>query len=159
MNLRDFVHRGGLLMLVQNPVRLALDFGLVRNLRVSNPGAGFANPGSLLRGEVANRSHPAVYGYDNEPVIYRRQSGPLVSVPKDLEKHIVLKYASKGKLCLSGMVAQENTLKGKAAILDVPVGEGHIMMFTFNPMWRDTSHGNYMFVINSILNFNDLDGG
>ena len=159
MNLRDFVHRGGLLMLVQNPVRLALDFGLVRNLRVSNPGAGFANPGSLLRGEVANRSHPAVYGYDNEPVIYRRQSGPLVSVPKDLEIHIVLKYASKGKLCLSGMVAQENTLKGKAAILDVPVGEGHIMMFTFNPMWRDTSHGNYMFVINSILNFNDLDGG
>ena len=143
--------------MVQNPVRLVLDFGLVRNLRAASPGAGFANPGSLLCGEVVNRNHPAVYGYDDEPPIYRRQSGPLLSVPKDLEKYVVLKYAEKGKLCLSGMVAQENMLKGKAAILDVPVGEGRIMMFTFNPLWRDTSHGNYMFVFNSILNFNDLD--
>jgi hypothetical protein len=157
LNLRDFVHGGGLLMLVQNPVRLVLDFGLVRSLRAASPGAGFANPGSLLRGEVANRHHPAVYGYGDKPVIYRRQSGPLLSVPERLEKYVVLKYASKGKLCLSGMVAQENTLKGKAAVLDVPVGEGHIMMFTFNPLWRDTSRGNYMFVFNSILNFNDLD--
>jgi hypothetical protein len=144
-------------MLVQNPVRLVLDFGLVRDLREAGAAAGFANPGSLLRGEVANRSHPALYGYGDEPVIYRRQSGPLVSVPEKLEKYVVLKYASKGSLCLSGMVLQENTLKGKAAILDVPVGEGHIMMFTFNPLWRDTSRGNYMFVFNSILNFNDLD--
>ena len=157
LNLREFVHHGGLLMLVQNPIRLVLDFGLVRNLRTASPAAGFANPGSLLCGEVVNRNHPAVYGYDDEPPIFRRQSGPLLSIPKDLEKYVVLKYRAKGKLCLSGMVAQENTLKGKAAILDVPVGEGRIMMFTFNPLWRDTSHGNYMFVFNSILNFNDLD--
>ena len=144
-------------MLIQNPIRLVLDFGLVRDLRESRTGAGFANPGSLVRGEVTNRNHPAVYGYSDEPTIYRRQSGPLLSVPEKLEKYIVLKYASKGKLCLSGMVAQENTLKGKAAILDVPVGKGHIMMFTFNPLWRDTSHGNYTFVFSSLLNFNDLD--
>ncbi|NOR15139.1 MAG: hypothetical protein GQ544_05505, partial [Candidatus Aminicenantes bacterium] len=118
LNLREFTREGGLLMLIQNPVRLVLDFGLVRDLREARIGAGFANPGSLVRGEIANPNHPTVYGYSDEPTIYRRQSGPLLSVPEKLEKYIVLKYASKGKLCLSGMVAQENTLKGKAAILD-----------------------------------------
>ncbi|MBN1272870.1 MAG: hypothetical protein JXB26_11440 [Candidatus Aminicenantes bacterium] len=157
IQLRDFVRQGGLLILIQNPIRVVLDFGLVRGLREARPEAGFINPGSLLRGEVVNHAHPAVYGTNDFPVIFHRQSGPILSVPKDLEKYIVLKYATKEKLCLSGMVVKEKTLKGKAAIMDVPVGEGHIVMFTFNPMWRATSRGNYMFVFNTLLNFKNLD--
>ena len=34
-----------------------------------------------------------------------------------------------------------------------------VVLFTFNPFWRDTSHGIYMFVMNYILNYNDLDVG
>jgi hypothetical protein len=41
----------------------------------------------------------------------------------------------------------------------MPLGKGHVVLFTFNPFWRDLNHGNYMFVFNAILNYNDLDVG
>lgn len=159
VNLRDFVKNGGLMITLQNPVRIFIDFGLVRGLRIAGQSPGFANPGSILKGEVANSQHPAVYGYGKEPSLYRRHSGPLISLSEELEDFVVVKYASEGKICLSGMVQNEKDLQGKAAIIDMPLGKGHIMMFTFNPFWRDTNHGNYMFVFNSIMNFNDLDAG
>ena len=70
---------------------------------------------------------------------------------------MILRYAKEGEVCLSGIVKSEKEIKSKAAIVDVPVGKGHIILFTFNPFWRYTSHGSYMFVFNSILNYNDLD--
>jgi len=56
-------------------------------------------------------------------------------------------------------MSERNSKECKAAIIDVPSGQGHILLFTFNPFWRDTNHNAYMFVFNSILNFNDLDTG
>jgi hypothetical protein len=67
--------------------------------------------------------------------------------------------SASGDVCLSGIVKSQGEIKGKAAVVDVPVGKGHIVLFTFNPFWRDLSHGNYMFVFNAILNYNDLDVG
>ena len=72
---------------------------------------------------------------------------------------MVAKYASEDEVCLSGIVKSQGEIKGKAAIVDVPVGKGHIVLFTFNPFWRDLSHGCYMFVFNAILNHNYLGVG
>ncbi len=157
LHLQKFVHDGGVLLALSNPVRLILDFGFVRGFRI--PSSSSSHPGSLLKGEITNSKHPVTYGYNKEPALYRHGRSPLVNVPEDMEKYIVVKYASKGEVCLSGMVKNSKDFQGKAAILDVPVGKGHILMFTFNPFWRDTNHGNYMFVFNSILNYNDLDVG
>jgi hypothetical protein len=158
-NLQDFVYEGGLLILLQNPVRIAVDYGLVRGISIVQTSRDFYNPGSLVKGEVANEKHPVSYGYGKKVPIYRSQSGPLLSVSREKEKCIVLRYAKEGDVCLSGIVKSQDEIKGKAAVLDVPVGEGHILFFTFNPFWRDLSHGNYMFVFNAILNHNDLDAG
>jgi hypothetical protein len=70
-----------------------------------------------------------------------------------------VRYAKEGEVCLSGMVKNQKELNKKAAIVDVPVGRGHIVLFTFNPFWRDTSHGIYAFVFNAIMNYNDLGVG
>ncbi len=69
------------------------------------------------------------------------------------------RYAEEGEVLLSGIVASQKELNGKAAIVDMPVGKGHVVLFTFNPFWRDTSHGMYAFVLNAIMNYNDLDVG
>jgi len=156
VNLGKFVEEGGLLILLHNPVRVAVDYGLLRGIDISRPGSSFYNPGSLLRGEVASESHPVVYGYGKHPVIYRSHSGPLLEVTEEMERHVVLKYAQEEPLCLSGILTGTEDIKGKAAIVDVPKGAGHILLFTFNPFWRDLSRGNYWFVFNAILNYNDL---
>ncbi len=49
-NLQTFVRAGGLLVALQNPVRVAVDYGLVRGLEYYNPSREFFNPGSLLKG-------------------------------------------------------------------------------------------------------------
>ncbi|MCK4556820.1 MAG: hypothetical protein KAU47_04835, partial [Candidatus Aminicenantes bacterium] len=158
-HLQDFVKEGGLLLMLQNPVRVAVDFGLVRGVDIFQTSRDFYNPGSILRGEIVNEKHPISYGYDKNLPLYRNHSGPLLSVSREREKYVVLRYAKEGDVCLSGIVKNQNEIKGKAAILDVPVGKGHIVLFTFNPFWRDLNHGNYMFVFNAILNHNDFNAG
>jgi len=159
LELKRFVEQGGLLVLLQNSVRVAVDFGFVRGLSYFSPSSKFHNPGSLLRTEVVDARHPIVYGYEKEPAVLRRHGGPLLSVPEDMEKHVVLRYAKEGKVCLSGIVKSEKEISGKAAILDVPLGKGHVVLFTFNPFWRDTNHGVYAFVFNALMNHNRLDDG
>jgi hypothetical protein len=158
-NLQEFVEDGGVLIALQNPVRVAVDYGLVRGINVFQTSSKFYNPGSLLQAEVINEKHPVSYGYDKEIPVYRSQSGPLLKVEEEKEKYVVLRYQKKGDVCLSGIVKNQDEIKGKAAVVDLPVGKGHLILFTFNPFWRDLSHGSYMFVFNAILNYNDLDVG
>ncbi|TKJ33917.1 hypothetical protein CEE39_03275 [bacterium (candidate division B38) B3_B38] len=157
--LQKFVEEGGLLIALQNPVRVPVDYGMVRGISIFDTSRDFYNPGSLLKAEVANCKHPIVYGFDKEIPLYRSHSGPLLRISSEAEKFVVVKYASEGEVCLSGIVKSPGEIKGKAAIVDVPVGKGHMVLFTFNPFWRDLSRGNYMFVFNAILNYNDLGVG
>jgi hypothetical protein len=131
----------------------------VRGIDIFQTSRDFYNPGSLLRGEVVNEKHPISYGYGEKIPLYRNHSGPLLSVSREKEKFVVLRYAKEVNICLSGIVKNPNEIRGRAAILDVPLGNGHIVLFTFNPFWRDLSHGSYMFVFNAILNHNDLKAG
>jgi hypothetical protein len=165
--LQQFVEEGGLLIALHNAVRVPVDYGMVRGVTIADTGSDFYNPGSLFKGEVFNEKHPIAYGYGRNPVIFRSQRGPLLSLGEvssrsselDKQKHIVVRFADEEGICLSGIIKDEKTLNGKAAIIDLPLGKGHVLLFTFNPFWRDLSHSSYMFVFNAILNYNDFDVG
>ena len=156
--LQRFVHEGGLLISLHNSVRVPVEYGLVRGARIYTPSLEFYNPGSLFKGEVVDDTHPVVFGYDLHPVIYRSHSGPLLILDPEMEKHVILRFADEEDICLSGIIKSVGELKGKAAVVDVPSGRGHMLLFMFNPFWRDMNHANYMFVFNAILNFDHLDG-
>jgi hypothetical protein len=158
-NLFKFVEQGGLLIALHNMVRIPVECGMIRGISIYNPTPEFFNPGSLLRGIVVNNQHPIAYGYEKEIALYRRHAGPLLNLDKELEKFVVVKYASEGDICLSGLVKGQKEIQGKAAIAAVPLGKGNIVLFTFNPFWRAMSTGQYMFVFNSILNYNDFSAG
>ena len=57
------------------------------------------------------------------------------------------------------MLAGGSELAGKAAVVDAPVGRGHIVMFANNPMWRHQTHGSFSLLFNAILNFDNLGVG
>jgi hypothetical protein len=61
-----------------------------------------------------------------------------------------------GDIVLSGMVKPKEKLDGLPAILDVPVGKGRVLLFAFNPMHRYLNHGDFRWVYNAILNWNDM---
>jgi hypothetical protein len=70
----------------------------------------------------------------------------------------VLSFARKvDDLLISGGLAGGEELAGTPALIDAPLGKGHIVMFGFNPMWRHETHGSYFLVFNAMMNFNNLD--
>ena len=86
--------------------------------------------------------------------------GPQVVVPPALRPRIVLRFNTNEKdLLISGMLAGASELAGKPAVVDVPVGKGHVVMFANNPMWRHQTQGSFFLLFNAALNYNNLGAG
>jgi hypothetical protein len=81
-------------------------------------------------------------------------------VPPALRPRVVLRFSSDEKnLLISGMLAGANELANKPAVVDVPVGRGHVVMFATNPMWRHQTQGEFFLVFNAALNYDNLGAG
>jgi hypothetical protein len=57
------------------------------------------------------------------------------------------------------MLAGGSELAGAPAIVDVPLGRGHVVLFANNPMWRQETQGSFMLLLNAALNYNHLGVG
>jgi zinc carboxypeptidase len=80
--------------------------------------------------------------------------------PPEMRPRVVLRFASDEKsLLVSGMLAGGSELTGKPAVIDVPVGKGHVVMFANNPMWRHQTHGSFSMLFNAALYFDHLNAG
>ena len=47
-------------------------------------------------------------------------------------------------------------VQNRPAILDVPVGRGHVVAYNFTPIHRDMNRSDHRFLWNAILNWNAL---
>jgi len=63
------------------------------------------------------------------------------------------KKPNKIKYVLSGMVKNEKNIVGQGAIFDIPVGTGHIVSFTFNPLHRFLNQHDEPLLWNAIINW------
>ncbi|MGH9820709.1 MAG: hypothetical protein ACRD43_11120, partial [Pyrinomonadaceae bacterium] len=79
--------------------------------------------------------------------------------PPETRPRIVLRFAPEKDLLVSGLLAGGSELAGKPAVVDVPVGRGHVVMFANNPMWRHETHGSFSMLFNAILNYDNLGVG
>jgi hypothetical protein len=80
--------------------------------------------------------------------------------PPDQRPRVVLRFASNERdLLVSGMLAGGSELTGKPAVVDIPVGRGHVVMFATNPMWRHQTQGAFFLLFNAALHYNHLDAG
>lgn len=71
----------------------------------------------------------------------------------------VLKFAEEKDLLVSGMLAGGRELAGKPAIVDVPWGKGHYLLFAINPMWRQQTQGSFMLLLNAAMHYDHLHLG
>ena len=69
----------------------------------------------------------------------------------------ILRFHEKAdSLLVSGLMVGGDELAGKAAVVDAPVGSGHVVLFGIRPMWRWESQGSFAFALNAISNWNHL---
>ncbi|MBK5256589.1 MAG: hypothetical protein JJE39_11190, partial [Vicinamibacteria bacterium] len=62
-------------------------------------------------------------------------------------------------MLLSGTIANGQYLANRAAVLEAPLGKGHVVMFAMRPFWRWQTQGTFSLGFNAIMNWNDLDAG
>ena len=79
--------------------------------------------------------------------------------PEAMTPRVVLKFAAESELLISGMLAGGRELATKPAVLDVPLGKGHVVMFAINPMWRQQTQGSWAMIFNAAMNFANLGAG
>ena len=66
----------------------------------------------------------------------------------------MLRFAADEKnLLVSGMLAGGSELANAPAVIDVPVGKGHVVMFANNPMWRHQTQGSFFLIFNAASEF------
>jgi Zinc carboxypeptidase len=126
-------------------------------------------PGAHLRVSFARPEHPIAYGYAARTWVFR-QNFALYSIPRRWlrmayctvcldgpidRRGIVLEWGDRdgAPFVVSGQAWGEEGLIGRAAILDLPAGRGHVIAFNFNPLHRDLNRGDQRLLWNAIINW------
>lgn len=155
LELRRFVDGGGLLVTLGAASYVPPEYGLAREIDADAPGSGFYAPGPLVAAEIEQPEHPVFYGYDEAETPVRYANGPLLDVPRRFRDDWVL--ASFRDEVLSGHLRGADQIDGRPAVVDVPRGDGRIVLFATNPCYRWQNHGEFGMLFNTILHHNDLD--
>jgi hypothetical protein len=88
----------------------------------------------------------------------QRRNNPAV-IPPANRPRVILRYADSKELLISGLVEGGAEIAQHAAVVDAPVGSGHVILFSNNPIYRAETVGSYSLVLNAILNFDSLNVG
>ena len=72
---------------------------------------------------------------------------------------VVVRFAEEKDLWVSGMLAGASELAQAPAVIDVPLGRGHVVLFANNPMWRQETQGSAMLLLNAAFHFDHLHAG
>lgn len=62
-------------------------------------------------------------------------------------------------LLFSGLLAGGQALAGQPMVVDARHGQGHILLFAANPMWRNETSGEFALIFNAAMNYKNLDLG
>jgi hypothetical protein len=158
--LRGFVEDGGTLVCLNRASDFAIEqFKLpLRNVVAGLPRTDYYVPGSILRIEL-DTSHPIAKGMPKESIAWAEDS-PVFDVTNGTGSgndgvsassvHIIAWYPKDKDPLLSGWLLGGNRIKGKAALVEVTMGKGRIILFGFRPQYRGQSLATYPLLFNSL---------
>jgi hypothetical protein len=154
--LDKFVNTGGVLITLGASSYLPADFGITRTVNASRPSTQFYAPGPIVQAEILKPSHPIFYGYSESVIPVRWAGGPLLQVPTDSRNWVLMRFPGTERSVLSGLMRGVAETRARPAVVDVPVGQGRVVLFATNPCYRWQNLGEFNMLANAILHFNDF---
>ena len=165
--LERFVRGGGTLVAFDAATDFPIDqFGLpVRNSVAGVPPEDFFVPGSLIRADV-DTGHSMANGMQAEVAVSFSQSrafevvrlsgtgeGGREDVPaaNPPPVDVVVRYADHDLLMSGWAMGEDRHLAGQAAMVNVGLGNGQVVLFGFRPQFRGQPRGTYKLLFNAIL--------
>jgi hypothetical protein len=155
--LRAFIVQGGTAVFLNRASEFAIDQLKLplRNVVAGLPRTDFYVPGSILRIEL-DTTHPIAKGMPSETIAWAENSpvfevveNPAGDVPAANVK-IIARYPEAKDPLLSGWLLGADRIKGKAALVEVTMGRGRVILFGFRPQYRAQSTATYPLLFNSL---------
>lgn len=157
MEFDKFVKAGGVLITLGASSFFPAEFGITRNVDAARPTAQFYAPGPIVEAEIRQATHPIFFGYTQRTVPVRYANGPLLRVPVEQQsKWVLMQFPGTDRSVLSGLMKGVAEIRNRPAIADVPVGQGHVLLFATNPCYRWQNLGEFNMLANAILYYNQL---
>lgn len=184
-NLRKFVEEGGLLITLENSSTILAEAGLIPELTpVATP--TLFHPGSIVRAKARKSDHPVLFGFPehfdlfrgNGPLLqtdkYNRDlmlvqygdkplkdeipyDGKIMGMPEPAKKKEEAKKEEKSQpYVVAGMVRNEQEIIGHGSVYHVPVGNGSVLAFTFDPLHRFLNQHEAPMVWNALMHWDRL---
>ena len=152
--LKKWVQDGGTLVALDESANYAIRaLGLpVRNVldRVSDE--DFNCPGSMLRIHL-DPEHPLSYGMETEEAAYFADSPAFQTSPTDarFERRVVASYPGEAEdILLSGYLKGGERLEKRAAVVDLKMGKGRVVLIGFRPQHRAQPHRTFKLLWNAL---------
>ncbi|MGH7664089.1 MAG: M14 family metallopeptidase [Gemmatimonadaceae bacterium] len=162
--IEQFVRAGGTLVLLDGSTELATERFDIAVEPITVPrgnaddstdanGQSLYAPGSIFR-ILVDDSHPVSFGVADTAAVYFTNSVTF-DVPVASPARVIARYpADADDILMSGYLQGAQQIAGKAAAVDVPVGEGRVILFGFRPQYRGQSYGTFKLLFNALI-----DGG
>jgi hypothetical protein len=157
----DFLTRGGTLITALQAVRFPIEMGWAGTVETEAP-VGVQAQKPLVQAEITHADHPVFYGWDKKifPIKFG-QGQQVFRVGVADQGNVLAQFVGGEQSVLSGLMTGADNIKGRAFAVDIPRannGNGRVIMFANNPIYRWQNHGEFNMVFNSILNWNDVPG-
>jgi hypothetical protein len=105
--------------------------------------------GSVMRVTV-DPSQPVMAGMAKESDIFVFGS-PAFDTSAGFDGAVLASYPSEGSPLRSGYLLGEKYLQGRAAALEVKLGQGRVILLGFRPQWRGQTFGTFRVLFNALL--------
>ncbi len=149
--LGDFAEAGGtVIALGASCSFVAEELGLPVVVELEErPHSEFHAPGTLVHAELDPR-HPLAWGEPDELAIYLPGGRTLRPLPWSRRTEVPVLFA-KENLRASGFLVGEELMAGRPALLDLPLGEGRVVLFAFAPQHRAQTEATFKLLFNALL--------
>ena len=156
VELQKFVQQGGLLVTLGTASSFPPAFGLTRKVEATGASSQFYAPGPIVEADILQPANPVFYGYPDKKIPVRWANGPLLTLPAIDQKQILMSFPGGDASVMSGLMKGANEIRNNPAIVDVPVGQGQVLLFTTNPCYRWQNVGEFRMLFNVLMNYDDL---
>jgi hypothetical protein len=121
-------------------------------------GRGSIDDSDTVQGRAAVEPEPLVRqkAWEAKPLNEDQMRNNPSVIPVAERPQVIVRFAEARGLLLSGLLDHAAPIAEHAIVIDSPLGQGNVLLFGNNPIYRGETVGTYPLVFNAIMNFEHL---
>jgi hypothetical protein len=99
---------------------------------------------------------PSPKAWEPTPLNEEEARNNVYLIPEQYRPQVILRFTSGKQLLLSGLLDGGSAIEEKPVVVDAHLGQGNVLLFANNPVYRGETLGSYALVFNAILGYDHL---